>query len=183
RMAFEFKSLSLPGVQVAIQDVYRDERGYLLESFDKSVFSDAGIGEEFVLDFYSKSQKNTIRGLHIQDGPAAQAKLVHVIEGKVFDVIVDVRRDSNCFGEYITRTLSGKNKEVIYVPEGFAHGYLVQEDDTIVHYKGSHEYTPKHICGLAWDDPYLDIEWPIDCEPIVSDQDANWPTLEEWRND
>ncbi|AFO59135.1 MULTISPECIES: dTDP-4-dehydrorhamnose 3,5-epimerase [unclassified Natrinema] len=179
-MTFEFKCLSHPEVQVIVPEVFSDDRGYLLETFDEDMFKEAGINEEFVLDFYSQSRANVLRGLHVQTEPAAQAKLVHVIQGAVFDVVVDVRPESNRFGEYVTRRLSGDDKEILYIPAGFAHGYLVLEDDTLVHYKGSHSYAPKHIQGIAWDDPDLSIKWPIDGNPALSDKDLDWPTLREW---
>lgn len=181
-MSFTFQSLSLPEVMVASPEVYEDERGQLLESYDKAVFEEAGITEEFVLDFYSRSQSNVIRGLHVQVEPGAQAKLVHVISGQIFDVVVDIRQNSDTFGEYVTRTMSGREKEILYVPTGFAHGYLVQEDETIVHYKGSYRYSPEHIKGLAWNDPHLNIDWPLTGGPILSEQDKEWPTLEAWQS-
>lgn len=182
-MPFEFKRLSHPDVVSVSPDVFEDERGYLLETYDQAVFKAAGIDSKFVLDFYSKSRADVLRGLHVQVAPAAQAKLVHIIDGAVYDVVVDVRPESDRFGEYVTRRLSGDCKELLYVPEGFAHGYLVLQDETIVHYKGSHAYDPDHIRGVQWDDPELGIEWPIDDEPILSEQDRDWPTLSEWDQD
>lgn len=179
-MPFDFEPLSIPDLIVATPQIFHDDRGYLLESYDSAAFREAGISDEFVLDFYSKSGENVIRGLHIQVEPAAQAKLVHVISGEIFDVIVDLRTESESFGEYVTRELAGDRKEVIYVPEGFAHGYLTLQEGTIVHYKGSRPYSPGHICGITWDDPELDIDWPLDAEPVISEQDQGWPTIEEW---
>lgn len=180
-MPFEFVRTDLSDVVIAKPEVFSDERGYLLETFDGSVFKEAGINEDFTLDFYSCSHSDVLRGLHLQVEPAAQAKLVHVIQGKVFDVVVDLRDGSDTFGEHITRTMSGESKEILYVPEGFAHGYLVQEDDTIVHYKASAPYSPESVKGLAWDAPELDVDWPVDEELTVSDHDRSWPTLQEWR--
>jgi dTDP-4-dehydrorhamnose 3,5-epimerase len=180
-MPFTFESTELPGVLLAIPDVFPDERGQLLESYDRESFVEAGIDCEFVLDFYSRSQENVIRGLHIQLDPAAQAKLVHVIQGEIFDVVVDLRQGSDTFGEYLTRSLGGEEKEILYVPEGFAHGYLVQSNETIVHYKGTAPFAPEHVNGVAWDDGELDIEWPLEEEPVISDQDQEWPRLDAWR--
>lgn len=177
-MPFTFESLSHPDIILITAKVYEDDRGYLLESYDAATFEKAGIDQTFVFDFYSESKKDVLRGLHVQTEPAAQAKLIHVSRGALFDVIVDVRPDSNRFGEHVTRRLTGTTKEIIFVPEGFAHGYLVLEDHTVVHYKGSCAYSPEHIRGLAWDSAELAIDWPIEGEPILSDQDADWPGLE-----
>jgi dTDP-4-dehydrorhamnose 3,5-epimerase len=182
-MPFRFENTSLPDVQVAEADVFPDERGHLLESYDRASFTAAGIDGEFVLDFYSRSHENVIRGLHVQCDPAAQAKLVHVIQGTIFDVVVDLRQGSDTFGEYLTRRLTGEEKEILYVPEGFAHGYLVQSDDTIVQYKATAPFTPEHVSGVAWDDPELDIDWPLEGEPVLSDQDEELPPLDAWRED
>jgi len=181
-MPFEFDQLSHPDITLVRPEVFSDERGHLLETFDEAAFERAGIDETFVLDFYSQSDVDVLRGLHVQVAPAAQAKLVHVVAGEVYDVIVDLRAQSDRFGECVTRRLSGDDKEILYVPEGFAHGYLVLEDDTVVHYKGSHSYAPEHVRGVAWDDSDLDVDWPIDREPTLSEQDRDWPTLGEWRS-
>jgi dTDP-4-dehydrorhamnose 3,5-epimerase len=180
-MPFEFERTRLSDVVVVTPEVFGDERGQLLEIYDEPVFREEGITEQFTLDFYSRSRENVLRGLHLQVEPAAQAKLVHVVRGEVFDAIVDLREGSNTFGESVTRTLSGDDKRILYVPEGFAHGYLVLEDDTIVHYKASASYSPGDVAGLAWDDPTVDITWPIDGDPVLSEQDTEWPTLQEWR--
>ncbi|WP_251328615.1 dTDP-4-dehydrorhamnose 3,5-epimerase [Haloplanus pelagicus] len=180
-MPFEFERTDIADVVVATPQIFSDERGYLLESYDRTVFEEVGIDDDFQLAFYSRSRSNVLRGLHMQVEPAEQAKLVHVSQGSVFDVVVDLRGSSDTFGEHVVRTLSGDNKEILYVPEGFAHGYLVQEDDTVVHYKASAPYSPENVEGLAWDSQTLDVDWPTDGEPILSDQDQEWPTLREWR--
>jgi dTDP-4-dehydrorhamnose 3,5-epimerase len=180
-MTFEFTQLSLPEVRVIAPDVFHDKRGKLLETYNTGAFQKAGIHHDFVHDFYSQSRSNVLRGLHVQKSPAAQAKLVHVIQGKIFDVVVDIRPNSDTFGQHVSRTLTESKEEILYVPEGFAHGYLVQSDSTIVYYKGTNSYVPEHVTGVVWNDSNLDVNWPLDSNPIVSDQDEALPQLASLR--
>jgi len=177
-MPFTFNKLRLDDVVVAKPQVFHDNRGFLLESYDAEEFVEHGIEEKFPLEFYSKSKKGVIRGLHFQRPPHSQAKLVHCFIGEVFDVVVDVRPDSDTFGEYVTRTLSEENKEILYVPEGFAHGFATLSETAYVYYKASATYAPDHQGGIHWSDPDIGIEWPID-QPIISDRDNELPYLKD----
>jgi dTDP-4-dehydrorhamnose 3,5-epimerase len=158
-------------------EVFDDDRGYLLETYDAERFAEAGIDHECALSFYSQSKQRVLRGLHMQTVPAAQSKIVHCSRGKIFDVAVDVRDGSTTYGEYVSTRLSGEDKRELYIPEGFLHGYLVLSDTALVHYKSSHPYAPEHERGVIWNDPDIDIDWPLDGDPILSEKDTAWPTL------
>lgn len=177
-MPFTFHELRLDDVVVAEPDVFRDERGFLLESYDAEEFAENGISEGFCLDFYSKSEQGVVRGMHFQRPPHSQAKLVHCSVGEVFDVVVDVRPDSDTFGEYVSRTLSEENREILYVPEGFAHGFATLSENAYVHYKGSDTYAPEQQGGIHWADPDVGVDWPVD-KPVVSERDQALPKLQE----
>lgn len=156
----------------------RDARGFLLESFKHSEFLKAGITAGFVQDIHSRSQKNSVRGLHYQLNPAAQAKLVRCIRGSVFDVAVDLRKNSPAFGKWVGAELSEENKAMLYIPEGFAHGFAALSDDAEITYKMTQEYSPGHERGVRWNDPQIGIRWPI-THPILSERDARLPLLKE----
>lgn len=177
-MPFSFERTDLDGVVKIESEVFKDERGYLLETYDEAVFEENGIETDFVLEFYSKSDKDTLRGLHQQTKPFQQGKIVRCFTGRIFDVAVDVRKDSKNYGEYVSLTLSGRNKRAVYIPRGFAHGFVTLSESAIVHYKVDNEYAPEHECGVAWNDPEIDINWPIS-QPKLSEKDANWPPLRE----
>jgi dTDP-4-dehydrorhamnose 3,5-epimerase len=168
----------LHGLCILEPRVFEDVRGYFLESYNKETFKKIGIDVDFVQDNQSLSSKGTLRGLHFQKPPYAQAKLVRVITGSILDVAVDIRTDSKTYGEYFSLVLSGKNKRMLYIPEGFAHGFLALEDNTLIQYKCSDLYNKESEGGIIWDDPDININWGIDYEPIISEKDKVLPILE-----
>lgn len=158
--------------------VHSDPRGFFYESYRKELFVANGITDDFVQDNISRSAKGVLRGLHYQLPPRAQAKLMRVLCGSVFDVVVDIRPGSKTFGEYFSIILSAENKKMLYVPRGFAHGFCVLQDGTEFLYKVSDYYSPQHEAGLPWDDPSLAIPWPqLDREIILSEKDKKYPPL------
>jgi dTDP-4-dehydrorhamnose 3,5-epimerase len=163
---------SIPDVLSIEPKVFQDERGFFLESYQKQTFKEAGIDVEFVQDNHSKSCFGTLRGLHYQIHQA-QGKLVRVIAGEVFDVAVDIRKQSPTFGRWVGDTLSAENKKMLWVPMGFAHGFYVTSPDAEVLYKASDYYAPQWERCLAWNDPVIAISWPLQEElPILSTKDA-----------
>lgn len=175
-MPFEFERTDIPDVILVKPEVFEDERGYFLETYDKKFFENAGVSAEFVLEFYSRSMQNVLRGLHQQATPHQQAKLVRCFSGEIFDVAVDIRPDSSTYGEYVSYFLSEENKYALFIPRGFLHGFVTLSESALVHYKVDNEYAPEHECGVIWDDSDLGIEWPID-DPIISEKDQEWPRL------
>ncbi len=172
--------LAMPGVYLLEPEKHGDDRGFFSETYNKCVFESFGLGTGFVQDNHSLSaQKGTVRGLHFQTPPDAQAKLVRVLRGAIQDVCVDIRRGSPTFGQHIAVTLTAKNWKQLWVPEGIAHGFCTLEPDTEVLYKVSRYYAPAHDKGLAWDDPDLGISWSLDegATPVLSDKDRNYPCL------
>jgi dTDP-4-dehydrorhamnose 3,5-epimerase len=163
---------SINGLILIQPDVFPDPRGYFFESFQKEKFHAFGINAEFVQDNESMSGKGVLRGLHFQKPPYAQGKLVRVVRGSVLDVAVDLRNESKTYGKWESSVLSAANKLMMWIPEGFAHGFLVLEDDTIFQYKCTNYYNKESECGIIWNDPDLKIEWGKD-NPIVSDKDLN----------
>ncbi len=167
----------IPGPMVIEPRVHGDPRGFFLESWNAESFRKAGLDLDFVQDNHSRSQKGVLRGLHFQN-PGAQGKLVRVVSGAVFDVAVDLRRSSPNFGRWIGVELSAQNKRMLWVPEGFAHGFLTLEPDTDFLYKCTTPYAPEHEHTLAWDDPQVGVEWPVEgIEPLVSDKDRQGMAL------
>ena len=162
--------------------VHGDPRGFFFESYNERRFIEA-IGQEvrFVQDNHSRSSKNVLRGLHYQLPPFAQAKLIRVVSGAVFDVAVDVRRSSPTFGQWVGAVLSAENQRQLWIPEGFAHGFLTQTETADVLYKTSTYYAPASEATIVWNDPDLAIDWPLIGEPIVSAKDAVAPMLSEVR--
>ncbi len=177
-MPFTFVKQELDGVVLIQPQVFADGRGFFLETYRMADFAKAGIERLFVQDNHSRSIKGTLRGLHYQKPPFEQGKLVRALRGKVFDVVVDMRKDSSTFGEWFGVTLSDKNKNMLYVPEGFAHGFEVLSDTADLLYKTTNVYSPEHESGIIWNDPGLNIAWPIE-EPIMADRDTKWPTLKK----
>ena len=169
------QELALPGVKVLTPDVFGDDRGYFFESFRASWLP----GYDFVQDNQSQSSKQTLRGLHYQlENP--QGKLVRVISGTVFDVAVDIRRSSPDFGRWVGRTLSGENHEMLWIPPGFAHGFLVTSESAEFVYKCTDYYAPGDEYSIRWDDPDIGIQWPDDAlPPILSDKDRQAPLLKD----
>lgn len=178
-MAFEFKKLSIPDVILVEPKVFNDERGFFLEGYKKSEFFANGIGVEFNQDNHSKSTKGVLRGLHYQLAPKAQAKLVRCIQGEIFDVAVDIRRNSPTFGKWVGEKLSAENKKMLFIPEGFAHGFVVLSKTAELLYKASNEYSKEHDRGVLWSDPDISVDWGIDFEPILSDKDKHQPLLKD----
>ena len=171
----------IAGLLIIEPRVFNDDRGYFYESYSKHKFAEFGIGGEFVQDNQSSSSKGTLRGLHGQAPPAAQGKLVRVIQGKVWDVAVDIRKSSPTYGQYFGVELSGVNHKHLWIPPGFLHAFLTLEDDTIFTYKVTDFYNKPTEIGLVWNDPTLNIQWPADnIEVLVSDKDKILPTLAEF---
>ena len=165
----------LPGPILLEPQVFGDHRGCFFESFNQQAF-DQAIGQSvaFVQDNYSESKQGVLRGLHYQVPPAAQGKLVRVVQGEVFDVAADLRRDSPTFGQHVSQLLSAENKKLMWVPEGFAHGFLVLSDLAGFEYKVTHYYSSAHERTIRWNDPDLGIAWPLEkITPILSDKDAS----------
>ncbi len=175
-MPFVFQRTDLPGVIIVEPKAIVDHRGYFMETYKKSEFAAAGMDAEFVQENQSRSLRGTLRGLHLQRPPRAQAKLVRVLAGEVFDVVVDIQPVSPTFRTWVSVVLSGDNRRSLYVPAGYAHGFCVLSDEAQVIYKTSDEYAPEYEWGVRWDDPSLAIAWPI-VEPRVSQRDERWPRL------
>jgi dTDP-4-dehydrorhamnose 3,5-epimerase len=165
--------LSIPEVILFEPKVFGDERGFFFESFNQARF-EAAVGRSvpFVQDNHSKSSKGVLRGLHYQV-QQAQGKLVRVAQGEVFDVAVDLRKSSPTFGRWVGALLSGDNKKQLWVPPGFAHGFVVLSDTAEFLYKTTDYYAPAHERSLLWNDPALGIEWPLQSEPVLSEKDRN----------
>lgn len=163
---------NVPGPLILEPRVFGDDRGFFMESWNAQAFAKVGLDLTFVQDNHSRSQKGVLRGMHFQN-PGPQGKLVRVVRGAVFDAVVDLRRSSPTFGKWTGTVLSSENKRMFWVPEGFAHGFLTLEDDTDFLYKCTAPYAPQHEASLAWDDPAVGIEWPLDgIEPKLSAKDA-----------
>ncbi len=170
----------IPGVVLIEPDVYEDARGFFFESYRKDIFQKQGISVDFVQDNHSASAKSVLRGLHYQMAPKEQAKLVHVVRGEVFDVAVDIRPGSKTFGRHVSQVLSAENRKMLFIPPGFAHGYLTLSDRAEFLYKVSEPYSPSHERGIRWNDPALGIAWPkLDCPYLFSDKDKKLPCLKE----
>ena len=181
-MPFTFKRLSIPDVILVQPKSFSDDRGFFLESFKESDFVSNGINIRFVQDNISHSVSGVIRGLHFQKNPKAQAKLVTALKGEIFDVVIDIRKGSPTYGKWVGEILSDKDHKLLYVPEGFAHGFCVLSKEAYVYYKVSNEYSPEHEQGIIWNDPKLNIDWPIS-KPIVSGDDNKLPLFENIDND
>jgi len=177
-MPCEFKKLEIPEVILIIPKVFEDERGFFLESYKQSEFITNGIIENFVQDNHSKSTRGVLRGLHYQKHPKAQGKLIRCTNGEVFDVAVDIRKNSPTFGKWEGELLSAENKKMLYIPAGFAHGFLVLSDVAEIIYKSTDEYSPKNDRGIFWNDPEINIKWKID-NPVVSEKDQEQPLLKD----
>lgn len=176
-MPFDFERLEIPDVVLIKPKVFKDERGFFLETYKASDFESMGINNSFNQDNHSRSKKGVLRGLHYQLNPKAQGKLVRCIRGKIWDVAVDIRRGSPWFGKWVAVELSEENKYMLWIPEGFAHGFVALEDADVI-YKCTSEYDPALDRGILWKDPDIAIPWPI-TSPILSAKDANLPTLRE----
>lgn len=168
----------LPEVFIIEPTVFNDSRGCFFESYHQARFKEAGLCHDFVQDNISVSMKGVLRGLHFQN-PHAQTKLVSVLQGEVFDVAVDIRVDSPTFGRWVSVILSGENKKQLYIPAGFAHGFVSLTDHTIFVYKCSALYNAAAEASIIWNDPTLQITWPIN-DPVLSNKDATAPKLNDY---
>jgi len=169
---------AIPEVIIFEPKVFGDERGFFLESFNQKTFAEAtGLKREFVQDNHSKSSKGVLRGLHYQLPPMAQGKLVRVVQGEVFDVAVDIRKSSPTFGHWVGVHLSAENKRQLWIPEGFAHGFLTLSETAEFLYKTTNYYSPKDEGAIVWNDPDLAISWPEAGEVLVSDKDQVAPAF------
>lgn len=170
----------LEGVVILEPKVFVDERGYFFESFSHQKFFNGVSGTKFVQDNESKSMYGVLRGLHFQKAPNAQSKLVRVIKGRILDVAVDIRKGSPTFGKYVSSELSEENKLQLYIPQGFAHGFVVLANDTIVQYKCDDYYHPESEGAILWNDPQINIDWKLpQSDIILSDKDKNNPLLKD----
>ena len=176
-MAFTFERLSLPDVILVRSTCLPDARGFFMETYKYSGFAAFGITDRFVQDNHSRSKKGVLRGLHYQNPPKAQAKLVRVARGEIFDVAVDIRKNSPTYGRWVGVLLSSENRYMLYIPTGFAHGFCTLSAEAEVIYKTTEEYSTQHEAGVIWNDPKTGIDWPIP-QPIVSAKDAQLPSLE-----
>ena len=177
----EVRPTSLPEILILATRWHEDERGSFSEVYQQPRFNEAGIRVAFMQDNHAVSKKRgTVRGLHFQRAPAAQSKLVRVVRGAVFDVAVDIRPDSPHFGRWAGLELSAENRLQLFVPAGFAHGYLTLTDDSEVLYKVDEPYAPQHEGGILWNDPALGIAWPdLQGDPLIAPRDAALPKLAE----
>ena len=176
-----FEKTDIEGLLVVDPLVHKDDRGYFFESYNLKNYKDIGVNINFVQDNQSCSKKNVLRGLHFQKPPYAQAKLVSVIKGSVLDVVVDIRKESPTYGKNYSVILSSINKKMLFIPEGFAHGFLTLEDDTILSYKCSNFYNKESEDSLLWNDFNLNIEWGIK-DPILSEKDKQAKSFSEFKS-
>ena len=178
-MPFEFEKQKIEDVILVKPKIFGDNRGFFAETYKKSEFFKNGIMVEFCQDNHSKSSKGVLRGLHYQKSPYEQAKLVRCSKGRIFDVAVDIRPDSKTFKQYVKVELSEENKYMLYIPAGFAHGFVALSDEVELIYKTSSEYNPNADCGIFWRDEDINIDWGIDFEPLLSEKDKHQPRLKE----
>ncbi|MBK1672489.1 dTDP-4-dehydrorhamnose 3,5-epimerase [Ectothiorhodospira shaposhnikovii] len=172
--------LAIPDVVLFTPRVFGDERGFFFESFNARAFEQAtGIRPDFVQDNHSRSARGVLRGLHYQLPPHAQGKLVRVVQGEVFDVAVDIRRNSPTFGQWVGATLSAENRQQLWIPEGFAHGFITLSESAEFLYKTTNFYAPGSERCIAWDDPVLGIQWPFEASPSLSDKDRQGLSLDQ----
>ena len=170
------KKLSIPEVILIEPKIFSDKRGYFFENFKESIFFSNGITKLIQQDNISHSKFGVIRGLHYQKNPKAQAKLITAINGKIFDVAVDIRKNSPTYGKWVGEILSNENHRSMYIPEGFAHGFSVLSEEADVFYKVNNEYSKESEGGIRWNDPEIDISWSIE-NPIISEKDNVLPLL------
>ncbi len=183
-MNFEFEAQAIADVILVKPRVFTDARGYFLESYKDEDFKANGITVDFMQDNRSRSSKGTLRGLHYQLAPYAQAKLVSVARGEVLDIAVDIRKGSPTYGQWVGAVLSDENQHQLYVPEGFAHAFYVRSDVADVTYKVNSPYLPSHDSGIRWNDPTIGIDWQLTTgeAPLLSDKDKQLAFLEEAKN-
>lgn len=173
----------IEGLIIIEPRIFPDDRGYFYESYNATKYREAGIDATFVQDNQSFSQKGTLRGLHGQADPFAQGKLVRVLQGRVLDVAVDIRKNSPTYGQYVTIELSGENHKQFWVPPGFLHGFVTLEDDTIFTYKVTNFYDKASEIGVLWNDPTLNIDWQTDLSNVLlSPKDTILPTFADFKS-
>lgn len=177
----EIITTEFPGLVLIKPKIFGDARGYFYESWNKERYEDAGITEDFVQDNVSFSSRGVLRGLHYQK-PYTQGKLVSVLAGEVWDVVVDLRRSSPTFGKWQGFTLTGVRKEQLYVPRGFAHGFCVLSETALFQYKCTDRYSPESERGIIWNDPTLAIPWPV-CAPVISEKDTKHPLFKDLKDE
>ena len=176
----KFIPTEIPDVILIEPRTFPDGRGFFFESYRKDIFEKNGVRADFVQDNHSRSAKGVLRGLHYQVAPKEQAKLVRAVRGAAFDVVVDIRRASKTFGRWVGQVLSEQNKNMLFIPAGFAHGFLALEEGTELVYKVSDVYSPEHERGIRWNDPGIGIVWPDAGGPFqLSDKDKKYPALKE----
>ena len=175
-MPFRFTHLELPEIILVEPKVFPDERGFFLETYKQSEFGRYGIRKPFVQENHSHSSRRTLRGLHYQKNPKAQGKLVRVVMGEIFDVVVDIRKGSPRYGKWLGVDLSADNNKMLYIPPGFAHGACVVSEEAGLLYMVTDEYAPECEAGILWNDPSLRINWPVE-GPLISSRDQHWPIL------
>lgn len=178
-MPFTFTRLKLPEVILIEPKVFKDKRGLFLETYQLDAFKNFGIKEDFVQDNMSWSRKGVLRGMHFQKEPHGQGKLVSVKVGKVFDVAVDIRKESPTYGKWVGEILSDENHHMLYIPPDFAHGFVALSENVCFTYKVTHNYSPESEKGFIWDDPDVNIDWPIDESPFVNEKDLKLPRLKD----
>lgn len=178
-MPFEFENTEIKDVIIVKPKVFGDERGFFLETYKKEDFEKAGILDDFIQDNHSKSTFGVLRGLHYQKEPNVQSKIVRCTKGKIFDVAVDIRKNSPTFLKWVKVELSEDNKYQLYLPKGFAHGFVALSDVVEVMYKVSGKYSPMDEGGIKWNDPDIGVDWGIDFEPILSEKDKNSKSIKE----
>ncbi len=171
----------IPDVCIVKPTVFADDRGYFFESYSHQRFLEAGLDLNFVQDNESRSSKGVLRGLHFQNNPWAQGKLVRVMRGAVLDVAVDIRKKSSTYGKWVSIVLTGENKYMYWIPAGFAHGFLTLEDDTVFFYKCTNIYNKESEGGIRWNDPDLNIDWVIE-NPILSEKDKISPSFKDFKS-
>ena len=176
-MALEVKKFDIEGLFLVKSDVYKDDRGYFMEAHKESAFAEFGL-PAFVQDNISFSKKGVLRGLHFQIPPKAQGKLVRCLEGRIWDIAVDIRESSSTYGKWQGVELAATTGEAFFIPEGFAHGFVVLSEIALVLYKTTAEYAPEAEKGIVWNDPDLKIEWPVK-NPILSERDAGFLKLKD----
>lgn len=177
-MPFHFHRQAIPDIILIEPGVFPDGRGFFMETYKLSDFKAVGITEHFIQDNHSASGKGVLRGLHYQIEPMAQAKLIRCIRGSIFDVVVDIRPDSRTFGQWVGMDLSADNRRELYIPTGFAHGFMVLSESTEIVYKCTCEYSPLHERGIIWNDPDIGIKWPL-ATPMLSEKDIHYPRLKD----
>src|SRR3989338_8369319 len=175
-MGFKFETLKIPELLLITPELRRDDRGFFVEIYKATDFSAHGIKKSFLQVNHSKSKKGVIRGLHYQLEPSAQAKLLRAIVGEIFDVVVDIRHDSPSYGQWVGVTLKAEDEQLLYIPEGFAHGFCAMTESAELEYFSTDVYSPANEREIIWNDPDIGIQWPV-AKPILSKKDSQLPRL------